>query len=153
MTSCDVTSKIRGAHVWHPVTWRAISARPYLADARARAEGLLAHIKGGTGAYSESKGVAYIRQMVADGIERRDGHVCDPNDLWLTDGASVACHYLMKTLIRDENDAVGPARDCSPTAERLTLRVRVKRWDVRVMRREIRVKWRCVGSRGPGGYR
>jgi hypothetical protein len=37
----------------------------------------------------------------------RCGHACDIEDLWLTDGASVGCHYLMKTLIRDENDAVG----------------------------------------------
>lgn len=76
------------------------------ADARKRAADILANMKGGTGAYSESKGVAFLRKMVAAGIEARDGHACDIDDLWLTDGASVGCHYLMKTLIRDENDAV-----------------------------------------------
>lgn len=30
------------------------------------------------------------RQHVAKGVEERDGHPCDPEDLWLTDGASVA---------------------------------------------------------------
>ena len=36
----------------------------------------------------------------------RDGHPANIEDLWLTDGASVACHYLMKTIIRDEKDAL-----------------------------------------------
>ena len=76
------------------------------ADVRKRAAEILDNMKGGTGAYSESKGVKFLREMVAAGIEERDGHPCDIEDLWLTDGASVGCHYLMKTLIRDENDAV-----------------------------------------------
>ena len=76
------------------------------ADVRKRARDILDNTKGGTGAYSESKGVAFLREMVAAGIEKRDGHPCDVDDLWLTDGASVGCHYLMKTLIRDANDAM-----------------------------------------------
>ena len=36
------------------------------------------------------------------GIEARDGHPCDIDDLWLTDGASPAVHYLMKALLRNE---------------------------------------------------
>lgn len=76
------------------------------ADVRKRAADILENMKGGTGAYSESKGVKFLREMVASGIEARDGHPCDVEDLWLTDGASVGCHYLMKTLIRDENDAM-----------------------------------------------
>lgn len=76
-------------------------------DVISTAKHILGNMKGGTGAYSESKGVAALRQMVADGIEARDGgHKCDIEDLWLTDGASVGCHYIMKTLIRDGNDAV-----------------------------------------------
>ena len=75
-------------------------------DVREKAKAILQNMKGGTGAYSESKGVSFLRKMVADGIEKRDGHPCDIEDLWLTDGASVGCHYLMKTLIRDANDAV-----------------------------------------------
>ena len=76
------------------------------ADVRKRARDILDNTKGGTGAYSESKGVAFLREMVAAGIEKRDGHPCSIEDLWLTDGASVGCHYLMKTLIRDANDAM-----------------------------------------------
>ena len=44
------------------------------ADVRKRARDILANTKGGTGAYSESKGVAFLREMVAAGIEKRDGH-------------------------------------------------------------------------------
>lgn len=36
------------------------------------------------------------------GIEARDGHPCSIEDLWLTDGASPAVHYMMKALLRDE---------------------------------------------------
>ena len=55
-----------------------------------RARDILDNTKGGTGAYSESKGVAFLREMVAAGIER-GGHPCAVDDLWLTDGASVGC--------------------------------------------------------------
>ena len=83
------------------------ASKLFPADVMANAKHILENMKGGTGAYSESKGVAALRQMVANGIEARDGgHKCDIDDLWLTDGASVACHYIMKTLIRDNNDAV-----------------------------------------------
>lgn len=76
------------------------ASKLFPADVMANAKHILENMKGGTGAYSESKGVAALRQMVANGIEARDGgHKCDIDDLWLTDGASVACHYIMKTLI------------------------------------------------------
>lgn len=41
-------------------------------------------------------------QHVAKGIKERDGHPCNHEDLWLTDGASPAVHYMMKTLLRNE---------------------------------------------------
>ena len=48
-----------------------------------------------------------MRRLVADGIERRDGHPCNPDDIFMTDGASPGVHYLMDLLIRDgQNDAV-----------------------------------------------
>lgn len=76
------------------------------ADAIARAREYLSNIPGGTGAYSESKGALICRQHVAQGIARRDGYPCDPDDLWLTDGASPTVHFMMKALLRDEQDAV-----------------------------------------------
>ena len=63
-------------------------------------------IPGGTGAYSESKGALVCRQAVARFISRRDGHPCDVEDLFLTDGASPGVHYLMKCLLRDKRDCV-----------------------------------------------
>lgn len=41
------------------------------------------------------------------GIERRDGGVkADPAELFLTNGASQAVHFLTRLLIRDESDAL-----------------------------------------------
>lgn len=76
------------------------------ADAIARAREYLGEIPGGTGAYSESKGARICRQHVADGVCRRDGYPCDPDDLWLTDGASPSVHFLMRAILRNAQDAV-----------------------------------------------
>lgn len=75
-------------------------------DVIARAKEYLKNIPGGVGAYSESKGAAHLRKEVAKGIERRDGLPCDPNDLWLTDGASPGVHMLSTLLLRNEKDAI-----------------------------------------------
>jgi histidinol-phosphate/aromatic aminotransferase/cobyric acid decarboxylase-like protein len=42
----------------------------------------------------------------AQGIERRDGYPADPDDIYLSDGASQSVHALMRLLIRDERDAI-----------------------------------------------
>lgn len=75
-------------------------------DVVKRAQGIVDAIPGGTGAYSESKGARYLRDSVARFIEKRDGFPCDPERVFLTDGASPGVHYIMKTLIRDERDAI-----------------------------------------------
>ncbi|KAK9066140.1 hypothetical protein SSX86_013461 [Deinandra increscens subsp. villosa] len=41
-----------------------------------------------TGAYSHSQGIKGLRDTIAAGIEARDGFPADPNDIFLTDGAS-----------------------------------------------------------------
>ena len=81
-------------------------AAAFPADVLARAKSLMASLPGGTGAYSHSQGVASLRGLVAEAMERRDGHPCDPNDIFMTDGASAGVHLVMKVLIRDENDAL-----------------------------------------------
>ena len=49
----------------------------------------------------------YERRLGLQGIERRDGGVpTDPAEIFLTNGASQAVHFLMRLLIRDERDAV-----------------------------------------------
>lgn len=40
------------------------------------------------------------------GIEERDGYPCDPDNLFLTDGASQGVHAMMRLLLRDSNDAI-----------------------------------------------
>jgi len=78
----------------------------YPTDVIDRAKMLLSSIKGGTGAYSESKGAKICRDQIVQFLERRDGYPSDPNRIFMTDGASPAVHYCMKMFIRDENDAI-----------------------------------------------
>ena len=40
------------------------------------------------------------------GIEERDGFPCDPENLYLTDGASQGVHAMMRMLLRDGNDGI-----------------------------------------------
>lgn len=44
--------------------------------------------------------------MSAQGIEERDGYPCDPDFLYLTDGASQGVHAMMRLLLRNEKDAI-----------------------------------------------
>jgi alanine transaminase len=46
------------------------------------------------------------REAVARFISRRDGLACDPEDVFLTDGASPGVHYMMKSLLRSKADCV-----------------------------------------------
>mmetsp|Transcript_11295 Transcript_11295/g.29411 ORF Transcript_11295/g.29411 Transcript_11295/m.29411 type:complete len:525 (+) Transcript_11295:40-1614(+) len=73
-----------------------------------RARALIADVPGGTGSYSESPGVPALRRMVAEALQRRDGGCnCDPEDIYLLDGASAGVHLMMRLLLRPaENDAM-----------------------------------------------
>ncbi|KAJ4745113.1 Alanine aminotransferase 2 [Rhynchospora pubera] len=76
-------------------------------DAISRAKKILSTLTGkSTGAYSHSKGVKGLREMIADGIALRDGYPANPEDIFLTDGASAAVHMILKLLIRSENDGI-----------------------------------------------
>jgi aspartate/methionine/tyrosine aminotransferase len=61
---------------------------------------------GGTGAYQDSRGNAYIRGEVAAFLARRDGVPADEDDIFLTDGASQGITLCLRALIRDERDGV-----------------------------------------------
>lgn len=43
---------------------------------------------------------------MADFIERRDGHRSDPEEIFLTNGASEAVRLVLRCLIRGKTDAV-----------------------------------------------
>ncbi|TMW68812.1 hypothetical protein Poli38472_006280 [Pythium oligandrum] len=75
-------------------------------DAIERAKFYLKNIPGGTGAYGHSKGVDVVRAEVASFLERRDGYPADPEDIFLTDGASPAVQNSLMALIRNEHDAI-----------------------------------------------
>ncbi|WMV34974.1 hypothetical protein MTR67_028359 [Solanum verrucosum] len=79
----------------------------FSADAIERAFQILEQIPGrATGAYSHSQGIKGLRDTIASGMKARDGFPADPNDLFLTDGASPAVHMMMQLLIRSENDGI-----------------------------------------------
>ncbi|GJN33911.1 hypothetical protein PR202_gb22541 [Eleusine coracana subsp. coracana] len=59
-----------------------------------------------TGGYTSSRGIKSLRQAVADGISARDGFPSDPDDIFLTDGASAAVNLMMQILIRSSEDAI-----------------------------------------------
>ena len=60
----------------------------------------------GMGAYSESKGLPVIRQSVAEFLQRRDGHSADPENIFLTSGASDGIKTIMNMVIRDQSDGI-----------------------------------------------
>ncbi|KAL6144391.1 hypothetical protein ACLB2K_055084 [Fragaria x ananassa] len=79
----------------------------FSADSIERAWEILDQIPGrATGAYSHSQGIKGLRDSISAGIEARDGYPSDPNDLFLTDGASPAVHTMMTLLIRSEKDGI-----------------------------------------------
>jgi alanine transaminase len=75
-------------------------------DVIERAKTLRANISGGLGAYTHSKGVPYVRKQVAKFIEQRDGFPSDPENIFLTNGASPGISYIIHLLTRDEHDGI-----------------------------------------------
>ena len=69
-----------------------------------RAKFILAEHPYGTGAYSQSAGIPFIRKAVADFIARRDGIHTDPANVILTDGASKGVQAVITALIKEKND-------------------------------------------------
>jgi aspartate/methionine/tyrosine aminotransferase len=71
-------------------------------------ENLLAKLGPGMGAYTESKGPLFIREAIAGYVDKRDGGAvpADPNNIFLTNGASEGARYLLEMLIADRNNAV-----------------------------------------------
>nr|KYP43628.1 Alanine aminotransferase 2 [Cajanus cajan] len=79
----------------------------FSADAIERAWQIVDQIPGrATGAYSHSQGVKGLRDTIAAGISERDGFPANPDDIFMTDGASPAVHNMMQLLIRSENDGI-----------------------------------------------
>jgi aspartate/methionine/tyrosine aminotransferase len=75
-------------------------------DVVATARLVLRESKHGLGAYTESKGMRFVREAVAEFIRRRDGIAADPEAIFLTDGASKGAQSVLHLLVSDARDGV-----------------------------------------------
>lgn len=80
------------------------ASKLFPADAIRRAKEIKAGLKGmGTGAYTHSKGAKCFRDDIAKFIQERDGGVfCDPEDIFMTNGASAGINMILQALMADE---------------------------------------------------
>ena len=75
-------------------------------------EEILSKIGTGMGAYTESKGIRFIRQAVANFIDKRDdiastdGMPANSENIFLTTGASAGAKSVIDLLIADPNDGI-----------------------------------------------
>ena len=71
-------------------------------------EEFLHNSRTGMGAYTESKGPAFIREEIAAFIDSRDKNeiASDPDSIFLTDGASDAVRRILELLITGSNDGI-----------------------------------------------
>lgn len=73
---------------------------------------VLAKMETGMGAYTESRGPAFIREAIASFIDRRDnvavegGVPANPEQIFLTNGASDAVKYVLEMLISGPRDGI-----------------------------------------------
>ena len=75
-------------------------------------EDILVQLGTGMGAYTESKGKLFIREVVAnfinnrDGFEYKSGISADPENIFLTSGASEGAKSVIDLLIAEKNDGI-----------------------------------------------
>ncbi|OIO04187.1 MAG: aminotransferase class I/II [Elusimicrobia bacterium CG_4_10_14_0_2_um_filter_56_8] len=74
------------------------------ADVIRRARMILEKNPAGTGAYTQSAGIPFIRKAIAGFIEGRDGIPADHNRILLTEGASKGVHTVFTLLTNKDND-------------------------------------------------
>jgi alanine transaminase len=78
----------------------------YPGDIVARVRKLLEKHPPGTGAYTQSPGIPFIRQAVADFITQRDGIAADKDHIILTDGASKGAQAALMALLSSPGDGI-----------------------------------------------
>ncbi|MCX6136456.1 MAG: aminotransferase class I/II-fold pyridoxal phosphate-dependent enzyme [Ignavibacteriales bacterium] len=76
----------------------------YPKDLVDRARMILKKHPHGTGAYSQSVGIPFIRQAAAEFITKRDGIEAKKENIILTDGASKGVQAVLLSLLKKEND-------------------------------------------------
>ena len=83
-----------------------LASGPFSADVIETAKAILAGTGHGLGAYSESRGVRFIREAVAEFILERDHIGVDPDAIFLTDGASKGVQAILRLLIAGPRDGI-----------------------------------------------
>lgn len=78
----------------------------YPRDIVARVRMVLQKHPFGTGAYTQSPGIPFVRQAVADFIQKRDGVKADKDHIILTDGASKGVQAVLTALLKTPQDGV-----------------------------------------------
>jgi len=76
----------------------------YHGDVIRRAEAILAKQPSGTGAYTQSTGIPFIREAVAKFIRKRDNIPARKEQIILTDGASKGAQAVLLALLKENND-------------------------------------------------
>lgn len=84
----------------------AHSIKLFNADSIRRAQEILAYMPEGTGSYSTTTGIEFIRRAVADFIQKRDHIFSDFKTIVLTNGASEAVQMVLTALIKSPIDGV-----------------------------------------------
>jgi aspartate/methionine/tyrosine aminotransferase len=82
----------------------AESRKLFPRDILDRAERMLELHPPGTGAYSQSPGIPFIRKAVAEFIQRRDDILADKEHVILTDGASKGVQGVITALLKRPGD-------------------------------------------------
>jgi aspartate/methionine/tyrosine aminotransferase len=78
----------------------------YPADVVERARMILRRHPAGTGAYTQSAGIPFIREAVAGAIAARDGIPASKDTIILTDGASKGVHLVLTALLGSDRDGI-----------------------------------------------
>ncbi|HEY3250073.1 MAG TPA: aminotransferase class I/II-fold pyridoxal phosphate-dependent enzyme [Ignavibacteria bacterium] len=79
-------------------------SRLYPAGIIERAKKIHHMLPDGTGAYTQSAGIPFVRQAVAEFIQKRDGIPADENHILLTDGASKGVQAVITALMTKPAD-------------------------------------------------
>ncbi|MBI3365442.1 MAG: aminotransferase class I/II-fold pyridoxal phosphate-dependent enzyme [Ignavibacteriae bacterium] len=87
-----------------PLLERQEILHSYPRDIIEKVKSILERHPHGTGAYTQSAGIPFIRQAVADFIHKRDGIPTDRDHVILTDGASKGVQASILALLKKPND-------------------------------------------------
>jgi aspartate/methionine/tyrosine aminotransferase len=85
---------------------RPAALQEFPADVVERARAILKRHPPGTGAYTQSAGLPFIREAVAEFIRNRDGIPARKEHVILTDGASKGVHMVLTAVLREQADGI-----------------------------------------------